>query len=115
MLRISEIFVCGKVRCHKIEFHASRTMDLDPAHWEDHFKHIKPYHYPGGCQNLTLGQKDEGDPADCLAASSLAAVAAAAAAWRQRGVGGGGTINNQLKASAATASEKATTTATTPR
>jgi hypothetical protein len=64
MLCISEMFVCEKVRFCKIEFHVCPTVDLDPAHQEDHFKHIKPYHYLGGCQDLTLGQKGEGDPTD---------------------------------------------------
>ncbi len=62
MLCISEIFECEKVRFFKINFHVCLTVDLDPVHWEDHFKHIKPYHYPGGCQDLTVGQKRRGWP-----------------------------------------------------
>ncbi len=56
------MFVCEKVRFYKIEFHVCPTMDLDPAHWEDHFKHIKPYHYRGRCWDWTLGQKMQGWP-----------------------------------------------------
>ncbi len=84
MLCISEIFVCEKVRFYKIEFHASHTMDLDPAHWDDYFKHIKPYHYPGGCRDLTLGQKRQGWPCGLPvavpAATTIAATATTAAA-----------------------------------